>query len=359
MTKIEYKDIIAFHPGYYLADIIEELEMTQEEFAKRLNISGKTVSTLLSGQSNITNDIAQKLSDMLGINVETFLELQKKYDEKLIEIERTKSMDSQIEIVKMIDYNYFIKNAFLPQASSLEEKVKNLKAFFKISDLRLYTEEKFMASFRTTVSNISVKNIVNSNAWLQTAIYVGADMEVDAFDEKKLKSYLSEIRSMTVKSPEAFMPRLREIFKSCGVAFVILPALKNCGVNGVVKWFDNRVVLAINDRFSYADAFWFTLFHEIKHVLQKKIKKIIVRGESENEEYKELEEDANKFASDKLIPPSDFEKFVKNNFFTNTSIINFAREQNIHPGIVVGRLQHEKIIPHSYFSDLKEKYKII
>ena len=47
MLKEEYKNIIAFHPGYYLTDIIEELEMTQDEFAKRLGTTGKTVSLLL------------------------------------------------------------------------------------------------------------------------------------------------------------------------------------------------------------------------------------------------------------------------------------------------------------------------
>ena len=69
MLKEEYKNIIAFHPGYYLTDIIEDLEMTQEEFAKRLGTSGKTISLLLNGQANLTNDLAMKISTMLGISV--------------------------------------------------------------------------------------------------------------------------------------------------------------------------------------------------------------------------------------------------------------------------------------------------
>jgi hypothetical protein len=32
----EYKDIIAFHPGYYIADIIEDMGVSQAEFATRL-----------------------------------------------------------------------------------------------------------------------------------------------------------------------------------------------------------------------------------------------------------------------------------------------------------------------------------
>ena len=73
MLKEEYKNIIAFHPGYYLTDVIEELEMTQDEFAKRLGTTGKTVSLLLNGQTPLTNDLAMKISAMLGISVETLL----------------------------------------------------------------------------------------------------------------------------------------------------------------------------------------------------------------------------------------------------------------------------------------------
>ena len=50
MSKTEYQDIIAFHPGYYLKEIVEDMEITQDEFAKRLNTTPKTISKLLSGQ---------------------------------------------------------------------------------------------------------------------------------------------------------------------------------------------------------------------------------------------------------------------------------------------------------------------
>lgn len=36
MNKIEYENISAFHPGFYIGDLIKDLEMTQDEFAKRI-----------------------------------------------------------------------------------------------------------------------------------------------------------------------------------------------------------------------------------------------------------------------------------------------------------------------------------
>ena len=61
----EYKDIVAFHPGYYIADIIEDMGISQAEFAARMGTTPKTLSQLLSGQANISNDLAKKLSVMI------------------------------------------------------------------------------------------------------------------------------------------------------------------------------------------------------------------------------------------------------------------------------------------------------
>ncbi len=85
---IEYKDIVAFHPGYYIADIIEDMEISQAEFATRIGTTVKTLRKLINGQVNITNDLAKKLSVMMRTSPEVWLNLQNAYDQKLIEIEQ-------------------------------------------------------------------------------------------------------------------------------------------------------------------------------------------------------------------------------------------------------------------------------
>ena len=84
----EYKDIVAFHPGYYIADIIDDMEISQNEFATRMGTTVETLSKLINGQANISNDLAKKLSVMLGTSVEVWLNLQNTYDQKLLEIQQ-------------------------------------------------------------------------------------------------------------------------------------------------------------------------------------------------------------------------------------------------------------------------------
>ena len=353
----EYNDIVAFHPGYYVADIIEDMGISQAEFATRMGTTAKTLSNLVNGQINLSNDLAKKIAVMLGTSPEVWLNLQSAYDQKLIEIEMAKDFDAQKAIVGMIDYSYFVKVANLPATRDVREKVGNLCKYFMISNLQILTQPDFLVNFRTGISNVEEKNMINARAWIQTAMNFAKSIQTNRFDADKLRTALPELRGMTVKNPEDFLPRMREIFSECGVAFVLLPNLKNSGINGAVKWVNSdRVVLAMNNRGLDADKFWFSLFHEIKHVLQQKIKTVFISASTKEltELDNTLERDADEFASNYLISNAQMKQFSPNKYTTDEEIVAFAKSIGIHPGIVAGRLQHEKIIPPNRCSHLKK-----
>ena len=85
MTKkiVEYKDLIAFHPGQYIGELIEDYNMTQKEFAERLGISGMKLGKLVNGEESISNDIAENLAKFTNISMQTWLNLQNAYDVKM------------------------------------------------------------------------------------------------------------------------------------------------------------------------------------------------------------------------------------------------------------------------------------
>lgn len=106
MSNKVYKDLAAFHPGYYVQDIIDDMEITQSEFAKRLNTTDKTLSQLLAGKISLSVDLANKLSQMTGTSVAMWLNLQAQYDEKVLEIERRQQLDEECEVLQQIDLPY-------------------------------------------------------------------------------------------------------------------------------------------------------------------------------------------------------------------------------------------------------------
>ena len=111
---IEYNDKIAFHPGYYLKEIIDESGLTQEDFARRLGTTPKNLSILVRGEQSLSIDIATKLSRMLGTTIAYWLNLQQAYDEKKAEFLSEEELKKEREVFKLIDYTYFRDNFGLP-----------------------------------------------------------------------------------------------------------------------------------------------------------------------------------------------------------------------------------------------------
>ena len=84
-TIVENIDLIAFHPGQYIGELIEDYQMTQKEFAEKLTVSPKKISKLVNGEESISNDLAQKLEKLTNISMKTWLNLQASYDRKVAE----------------------------------------------------------------------------------------------------------------------------------------------------------------------------------------------------------------------------------------------------------------------------------
>ena len=82
---VEYKDLIAFHPGQYIGELIEDYQITQKEFAEKLGVAPRTISKLVNGEDSISNDIAQKLEKLTNISMKTWLNLQASFDRKVAE----------------------------------------------------------------------------------------------------------------------------------------------------------------------------------------------------------------------------------------------------------------------------------
>lgn len=360
---LEYKKKIAVHPGYYIKELIEDKNMTQDEFAKRLGTTPKTISKLINGKTSLSADLAIKLANMLGTSIEMWTKFQNSYDELINEQEKDKLIAAQEKLMKKIDYSYFMKIGLVEDTKIISDKITNLCKSLGVANLEVFQEKDYYLNCRAGITKFTEENVLNSRLWIEAALKVGENIPIkNNFNKEKILEYIPTIRSLITKTPEEFIPRLKEIFSECGIVFILLPHLKNSGVNGAVKWItSDKVIIAMNDRKKYADVFWFSLFHEIKHVLQQKINLLILSQDKEDLNLldKKLEEEADEFAKQILIPAEKFNDFKEKKDFSEENIIAFAREINIIPGIVLGRLQKEGILNYkTKLNSLKISYNL-
>ena len=165
MTKIVYNDMIAFHPGYYILEIIEELELTQKEFGNRVGITPKTLSLLLSGNAKINVELSAKLAKSLGTSVNYWLNLQSQYDEKVHLINLEKEAEDEYECLKLINYSYFEK---LGLVEKTRDKARRVASLCKCNLCYLKSDLVSVAC-KAAIPAMEPKNIVNLNALIYVA----------------------------------------------------------------------------------------------------------------------------------------------------------------------------------------------
>lgn len=351
--EVIYKELIAFHPGSYIEDIVEELNITQSEFAERLGVSAKTISKIINGEDRVSNDVANRLAKITGISLKTWLNLQNNYDIKLMEIEDAQDEDEKC-ICDWIDFSYFKKNNFVEDKRySIKEKISELRKLLNISTLSMLLPFNTSVSYRNT-REFTDKSIVNSNIMLELAINSARNKTNNKYDKRKLEKVLPTIREMTLLDPEIFYPKLTEMLLECGIVLVGLPNLKNANLQGATKRFRNgSVLLLITDRNKRSDIFWFSLIHEIAHIYYNEF----YSNQEDHEDYERKEDRADKFAENFLIPADKYNDFLIDKDLGREAVLKFAEEIEIHPSIVVGRLQSDEHIGYSQLNDLKINYE--
>lgn len=346
---IRSRTVIATPPGATIKEQLFDRGMTQKEFASRMEMSEKHISKLINGEVQLTSDMALRLEMVLGVPAHFWNNLESNYREKLARVNAESEMDEDLEILKKIPYNEMAKNQWVKQTRKKEERVVNLRKFFEV--VRLGILEKAL------IPNIVCRKLGEGEksdyvliSCAQKAKIESRNINTDPINIEKLKEMLAEIRKLTTHEPSVFCDCLTKRLSKCGIALIFLPHIGGSFLHGITFYEGKKIVIGMTVRGKDADKFWFSLFHELGHIILGHLS--LVEGTSSEDE-----KEADLFAKNMLIPDYRFKELTDKGIFDKNSIMNFAKEEGIDTGIVVGRLQKEGWIKYNCYNELKTKYQ--
>ena len=339
------RDLI-IHPGETLQEVLEDREMTQKELAIRTGMTEKHISTVLSGKKNISASFAKKLEYALGIETEFWMNLQANYERELLEFEELNNISEQeVCVLKNLKevIAAWVSFGWLEENSNEANTVLDVRKIFGMSNLLDTTKMKYAAAYRAQTKN-SVDPYVLF-AWQRMCEILTDNIEVaEEVDIDKLRKKIPDIKKVMFLRANQIQKKLISIFAECGLAFRIVPNFKGAPVQGFIKKKeDGSLILCMTIRQKFADIFWFTLFHEIAHILNGDTKNVFVDFSTVSSE---METKADKLAGEMLINSEAYEQFLSNKRYTTTKgVVEFAETQNVRDYIVQGRLMKEEVIP--------------
>ncbi len=360
MTDAAMTDTTEIHsdlpipPGEYLAEVLTEYGMSQTVLAQRMDRPTQAINEIIQGRKAITHETALQLAQVLEVPAEIWLGLEMEYQLARARRAEEASLDNEADLLTELPYAAMAKLGWVPKVRQAREKVRCLRRFFGVSTLAAVSGVRaYECAFRRADAPASQYALA---AWLRQGEIEARTLDTAPFDKAKLRAALPALRPLTREHPERFVPELTALLAACGVAFVTVPHLPKTYAQGAVFWLGDRAVLQLSIRGSYADIFWFSLFHELGHLLRHG-KRTILEGQGEDDdEYRRMEGEADEFARNALLPGDDYAQFVQRGTFDKDSLLAFAERQGIAVGIVVGRLQREKYLTYQQHHSLRERY---
>ena len=343
MTEIK-RSIRRFHPGVYVKDALDALNMSSKEFSIRTGISERTLSDLINEKGNITFDIATKLSDFFGNSVNGWTNLQNAYDQYIEETKAKEELESDYLLLKPYK-KYLISNNFINENDSNENVVLKVRTLLKVNNLSLLNSEELLVSFKEQNTYFKEGTCFAQNLWLSYALTKARGIETSPFNKKKVFECIYYLKKLMFKKPKDFYYELVNLLKSFGISFVYVPYLNQSYIFGATKWLSNdKVMLSISNKNERADIFWFTFFHEIVHVLKEHKRYCLLQIDNKED----IEADS--LASDILIPNEMWVSFIEKKPISQQTINALAKEAEVPTFVVIGKLLKENRI--SYSNDL-------
>lgn len=358
VKKIGISRDLIIHPGETIADVLEDRGITQAELSSRTGVSPAYVSNVIAGKKGISANFAMGLEYALGVPKSFWLNLQANYESELLEMNEEQTITDEERSVRedLKDIvKYLRQRGMMPIREKKDDSILSLRKILQISNIANLKEMIPAGAFRMAVNTTVNYNVLG--AWVRLCQLTENDKTISSkFDKKYINDLIHEIKNIMCQKDANIQRNLKDVMVKYGIDFSVVRNFRGAPVQGYIfQKSDGIYQMVLTIRGAFADIFWFSLFHEIGHIVNGDIGKNIKFLDDGSDYEKEIAADL--FASNMLLSPETYEMFVQKGDFSIEAIQKYAKSQKVMPYIVIGRLQKEKYLDYRMYSNYKLRYK--
>lgn len=347
----------AVSPGRTISDILNERHISIDNFSESTGLSVFQAKQLLLGKLPISNELASALEKAIGSTKSFWLKREQQYKDDIVR--RDEILNETEKWFQELPANDMVKFGWISPSRNHKEKKQKCLDYFEVTSAidwyRKYERLHFSTAFKISDSFESKSESIIT--WLRQGSILSSKVQCEPFDSALFRDELNSIRALTrEKDPAIFLPALTKKCAACGVAVVVAPTPSRCSASGATFFTSHdKATLLLSFRYLSEDHFWFSFFHESGHIVLHDRELVFLEGVDRSN--REEEEAADRFAEKMLIPEAYKSEMLSFKAKDWRKIIRFANKLGISPGIVVGQLQHYKLVPHNRLNKLKARYK--
>jgi HTH-type transcriptional regulator/antitoxin HigA len=342
-----------FPPGEFIREELEARNWTQADLAAILKRPLPAVNEIIKGKKAITADTAKALGDAFGTGPEFWKNLQTAY-ELAMAGPADEDVARMAAIYAAAPVSDLVKRQWIKWTNDTDELERSVLEFYRAPSIREIECPLIAARKSSSYDEMAPLEI----AWCKRAWQLAECVQASRFDANKLKDAFPDLQNLT--SSEQEIRRVPKLLADVGIRLVVVERLPKTKIDGAAFWLDDdRPAIAISLRHDRIDGCWFTLWHEIAHIYNNDRgapldTKLVGQDRQPTSEKSDIEKAADAFAERMLVPQNELESFIARvkPLYSKVRINQFAGRLGIHPGIIVGQLQHRREIGFSHSREM-------
>lgn len=339
-----------FGPGYFIKEQMEYRQWTQDDLAEVMGLTLKHINKILQDQQAITLETAKILAEIFDTTPQYWLNLDAHYRLWLLNERTEKEMDADIKglIYERMPIKDMVQKGWLKPFTNTKSLKKQVLQFWNWTELDFsMLDRQYLPCLTRKSEAYNQYQASYAITWYRKAYMEAEKMEAPRYQPKKLVTLYNTISEYTIKPKgiALFLSKLNE----AGVKFLVLPHLQKTYLDGAAFIQHKNPVIVYTGRYKRIDNFWFTLAHEIAHVLLHLNEETpFILDNLREQAINTMEEEANALAAEKL-KHTEIKSFLTPylNYLSASRVEACAEQYQIHPAIIIGKLAHDELISYA------------
>ena len=345
-------------PGDFIRAELENRGWGQDDLARVLGRSLTRVNDLLHGKQSVSPEIAIDLAAALGSTADEWLRRESAYRLSLADGD-ARGVQRRARLYELAPIREMQKRGWIKTTADVDEIESEILRFFEIASID--EEPAIETVLRASTPNAALTHA--HRAWCIRVRQIAKSVVVPPYREDRIERCLEKLRKLAAYSPE--IRKAPGILASFGIRLIVVePLASGTKIDGMTTWLDDHSpVIGLSLRHDRIDGFWHTLCHEMIHVRYRDRLSVDIEiaepGEVSLSVKPPMERRADAEGAAVLIDPKELDSFIRRvgPLYSKERINQFANRIKMHPGIIVGQLQHRGEIDYSHNREMLVKVR--
>lgn len=356
-TKV--RPFINIGPGYTIKKYLNARGWSQDDLAQLTDISAKQLSKIINDKVRITIDTARLLAKAFETSAEFWINLDTHYRLNMEpDTPKENATQRKTKIRKYMPVSEILKKGWY----KFDNNVEGYEALYQSiwgtdpDNTAIYenSEQKFCA--RQKKDNEEYTQYY-SLTWQQIARSKAKDIQVPPYNETMLQEIITNFTNYTYS--EKGINKIIKDLNESGIKFFVLSHLSKTYLDGACFFDNDNPVIVYTGRYDRVDNFWFTLAHEIAHVILHlpRLKTQCILDDLKDGIATDIQEKQADLKAEEILKVEEIVTIAKPyaTYFSESKLNEISEKLQIEKSVILGVLQHKKLVDYRKLNKHKRK----